>query len=300
MKIEHLYYFLIIADTKSINQAAQRLYISQQQLSRIVSKLEEDLHTQLLQRYATGIKLTAQGDVFLQFAEKIVNEYREMQSYFYLDMLPSLNKNQICGSCKISVPFFFSLFLNDFITECNASYPDVKVKCFENADHYTLDQLYQSKMLHLLIASSDQKISNKEKKLVFYYLGESDTSICVNRSSPLATKSVLTHKDIASQKQTAFPQIGWNSMLNNDNILFISSNIYQHLDSVVHNQSVCIIPTYVRSSIYAAYPDIVLIPFDRYLSFPIYVIHSKEHLLTNADKAVIRFLEQYLKMMAQR
>lgn len=64
MKIEHLYYFLIIAETKSINKAAHKLFISQQQLSRVINGLENDLHTQLLQRNSAGIELTEKGLVF--------------------------------------------------------------------------------------------------------------------------------------------------------------------------------------------------------------------------------------------
>ena len=112
MKIEHLYYFLVIANTKSINKAARKLFVSQQHLSRIVNTLEEDLHIKLLNRTSTGIELTEKGKVFTQFAEKIVNDYREMQSYFYLDALPALDENkEVHGSCQIAFPFFFSMFL---------------------------------------------------------------------------------------------------------------------------------------------------------------------------------------------
>ena len=82
MKIEHLYYFLVIANTKSINKAACKLYLSQQHLSRIVTNLENELHIQLLKRSPAGIELTEKGEVFSQFAEKIVNDYREMQTHF--------------------------------------------------------------------------------------------------------------------------------------------------------------------------------------------------------------------------
>ena len=44
MRIEYLYYFLVISETQSLNKASNKLFISQQQLSRIVSSLENELN----------------------------------------------------------------------------------------------------------------------------------------------------------------------------------------------------------------------------------------------------------------
>ena len=298
MNIDHLYYFLVIADTKSINKAARELFISQQHLSRIVNALESELRTQLLTRNSTGIELTAKGEVFLQFAEKIVTDYRDMQSYFYLDALPPLEQEQlISGSCKITFPFFFSLFLNDFIQKLGASYPAISIKCFENDHNYTLEELYQSDMLHLLLDTPDQNLVNPEEKLVFYHIGDTTASFCVNSASPLARKHLLTQEDIASQLQTSYVQNNYIST--NSDVLFTSSNIYQHLDSVIHNQSICVVPAYIRSDIYAAYPDIVLLPYEKQLSIPIHLVHSRRHVLNNADKAVMRFVTQYIQKINQ-
>lgn len=298
LNIDHLYYFSVIADTKSINQASRRLFVSQQHLSRIVSALEDELHTKLLRRASTGIELTEKGEVFLNFAQKIVADYREMQSYFYLEALPDFDQSQsVQGSCKITLPFFFSLFLNDFIGKLSATYPALTISCFEDADGYNADELYASDMLHLLLLDiTNHDLSNTDSKLVFYEIGHTTASCCVNRTSALAHKSVLTSKDIANARQTIYPAQS-KALHGVQNILFISSNIYQHLDSVVHNQSVCIIPTYIRSGIYAAYPDIVLIPYEKQMSIPIYLVHSSRHTLQIADKAVIRFVAQYIQKL---
>ncbi len=298
MNIDHLYYFLVIADTKSINQAARKLFISQQHLSRIVNALEADLHAKLLDRHSTGIELTEKGEVFLQFAEKIVTDYRAMQSYFYLDALPPLEQDQLIqGSCKIAFPFFFSLFLNDFIQKLNASYPAIQIKCFECDHNYTLEELYQSDMLHLLLDTPDQNFHDFEDKLTFYHIGDTTASFCVSSASPLACKHSLTQEEAAAQLQTAYVQ---NSYFpSSSNVLFTSSNIYQHLDSVVHNQSICIVPAYIRSGIYATYPEIVLIPYEKQPCIPIHLVHSKHHHLNNADKAVMRFVTQYIQKLNQ-
>lgn len=298
MNIDHLYYFLVIADTKSINKAARRLFISQQHLSRIVSALETDLHVQLLRRTTSGIALTEKGEIFMQFAERIVTDYREMQSYFYLDALPPLEEEPVIqGSCEIAFPFFFSLYLNDFIKRLGANYPAIRIQCFENDHDYTVDELSRSDMLHLLLVPADSSLAQSSDKLAYYHIGDTSASFCVNSASPLARKHALTQDDIASQLQTAYVQTTY--IPSSANVLFTSSNLYQHLDSVVHNHSICIVPTYLRSGIYAAYPDIVLIPYEKQPTIPIQLVHSQQHTLNNAEKAVMRFVAQYIQRVNQ-
>ena len=79
------------------------------------------------------------------------------------------------------------------------------------------------------------------------------------------------------------------------NILFTSSNIYQHLDSVQKNLSLCMVPSYIGQKISQTYPDIILLPFELKLSVPMYIIYSNETPLTDTEKIVIRFLVHYLQ-----
>lgn len=302
MKIEHLYYFLVIADTKSINKASQKLFISQQHLSRIINGLEEDLHVRLLNRTSTGIEVTEKGKVFAQFAEKIVNEYREMQSYFYLDALPAPEQTEdIHGSCQIAFPFFFSLFLNDFIKGLHQIHPDISIRYFEDSGSYSVNALHDSNILHIVVEAKDliQDLLSNTSELAAYYIGDTDVAFCVNRQSALALKPILSQEDIDTQLTTCYPQESKHKLLKEDNILFTSSNIYQHLDSVRNNKSICFAPRYIQAAIQQQYPDIVLLPFERQFTVQIYIMHNKDLVLTEPDKAVIQFAAQYMQALSQ-
>ena len=61
LRIEQLYYFLIIAQEQSINAASKILYISPQALSRSLLHLEEELHVKLMERSRYGVTLTEKG-----------------------------------------------------------------------------------------------------------------------------------------------------------------------------------------------------------------------------------------------
>ena len=58
MHMNQLSYFLHVAETGSINAAAQNFFISQQAINTQIKKLEDELEVPLLNRTHTGITLT--------------------------------------------------------------------------------------------------------------------------------------------------------------------------------------------------------------------------------------------------
>lgn len=299
MKIEHLYYYLVIVDSKSINKAAQRLFISQQHLSRIMVGLEKELNVVLFKRLSTGIKLTSQGRIFFDYAKKIVSTYNEMKNEFYLDALPEISQETVIkGTCTLSFPFFFSLYLNDFIKKLNTEYSEISLHCFENYGVQSVSELERGKCIHLISDSKDkiESLFAEQEQLIYFYIGETGLSFCVNKDFPLADKRVLTKDDISMHMITNYPQADIdNVFLEHSQILFTSSNIYQHLDSVTNNNSICFVPNYLREGVMENYPDIRFISYEQTFSIPMYIVYSEKFQMTDVDKAVIRFLARYIQ-----
>ena len=72
MEIKQLRYFLALAKTGSMTSAAHSLYITQQALSKSISKMEETLGVILFERTQHGVRLTEYGKCLLPYARKIV------------------------------------------------------------------------------------------------------------------------------------------------------------------------------------------------------------------------------------
>src|SRR3954447_9784656 len=69
MELRHLRYFIAVAETGSLTEAAERrLYTSQPSLSRQIRDLESQVGVELLSRSVRGIELTAAGKAFLDYA----------------------------------------------------------------------------------------------------------------------------------------------------------------------------------------------------------------------------------------
>ena len=72
MTLTQLQYVVAIADTKSMNKAANDLFVSQPALSGAIKELEVELATQLFIRTNKGIVLTTEGEEFLRYARQMV------------------------------------------------------------------------------------------------------------------------------------------------------------------------------------------------------------------------------------
>lgn len=72
MEIRLLRYFIALANSQTISEAAKNLHISQPTLSRQLSELEEELGTQLFIRGHRQVTLTSDGFFFLAKAKEIV------------------------------------------------------------------------------------------------------------------------------------------------------------------------------------------------------------------------------------
>ena len=71
-------YVLEVADSRSISQAARRLYVSQSAISQQIMKLEKELGCSLFARSTYGLALTPEGERFCRKARPVIEAWQEL------------------------------------------------------------------------------------------------------------------------------------------------------------------------------------------------------------------------------
>lgn len=82
MNLLHMKYAVEIAETNSINKAADKLYVGQSALSRAIKELEASLGVTLFERSAKGMFLTADGEIFIHHAKNVLAQIDEIENMF--------------------------------------------------------------------------------------------------------------------------------------------------------------------------------------------------------------------------
>lgn len=82
MNLLHMKYAVVIAQTNSINKAAEKLYVGQSALSRAIKELETGLGVTLFERSAKGMSLTPDGEVFVRYAKSVLRQVETIENMF--------------------------------------------------------------------------------------------------------------------------------------------------------------------------------------------------------------------------
>ena len=74
MNLRQLYYFRTIAELEHYTRAAEKLFVSQSNLSHAIQEMEEELNVKLFVRKGRNIKLTKYGELFLPYVQKCIED----------------------------------------------------------------------------------------------------------------------------------------------------------------------------------------------------------------------------------
>ncbi len=125
MELRHLRYFVAVAEEKSFNKAAQRLFISQPPLSRQIKQLEEEIGVTLIDRENRPLKLTEAGEFFYDHAIQILTKSDNLRAM-------TMRKGNFDSS--LSIGFVSSILygiLPRVIARFREIYPNINIKLYE-------------------------------------------------------------------------------------------------------------------------------------------------------------------------
>lgn len=190
MRIEHLYYFVKVAERQSLTIAAQELFISQQALSTAIKNLENEFRTQLLIRHRRGVTLTNDGQYFYQIALKILDLSNTLQKHFLSPDVYSYASLSIAINSRTK-DFFLPKVISYFYKE----YPQFQITYTSklNADIITSITHAQAELGILPMISVDNVyLADLPQHLQFEPFLTTPCELVTNRTSPLAKYKTLS------------------------------------------------------------------------------------------------------------
>lgn len=211
--ILQLKYVIMIANSGSFREAANRLFVSQPALSTTIKELEAEIGIQLFERTNKGIRVTKSGEDFINYAKRAVSQYKIIEER-YIDK--EKEKSHFSVSMQHYV-FAVHAFAN-VVREYHAQKYVYAVK--ETQTDKVLDDVRELKSDVGIISYSQSNVKVMKKLLRDYGLKFEplmvrETYVYVWKKHPLADRSELSLSELTEYPCVSFDQ-------NSDNEFYLS------------------------------------------------------------------------------
>lgn len=155
MQLQHLIYFVAVAEVRHFTQAADIIGVSQPTLSKQIRALENSLGTRLFDRTGPMIELTTTGEALLPHARRIVIDVQNAKRA--VREVANLQRGRIRLG---ATPSMIDGLLPSVFTEFHREYPDIDLVIHEAGSRVLTDELVAGRLdLALLIVPLTMSIA---------------------------------------------------------------------------------------------------------------------------------------------
>ena len=293
MMIEQLYCLVKVAKLQSFSLAAQDLYMSQQNLSGIVARLEEAFNCKIFKRSRKQITLTEQGKIVLPTIEALLAQYEDCLNTFS----PERTVIRLLVSSPLTVENFCRFYdeisrhdLQLSVTEDNAP-QSIIAKIISKEARFGLVMLY-----HPLETPWDKAL-----EVVKFF--EAPLHFIVPADHPLAHQAGITFKECLR-----YPLILDNDHIAQENIIQYNMkrlklkepytvvaevNLLSNIIEMVRHHHGFGFAASVVGEAQLAQWDLKLIPITDVLPAQASLLYHKDTLLNADDRLLLGYLKKY-------
>ena len=188
MELDLFKSFVAVAEARSFSRAARAMHSTQPTLSRQIARLENELGTQLFERYGRHVECTAAGQLLLPLAQAIITR---------TDEAISLIREQ-AGTGPSTVRFgavgnVMALLLTPVLVSFLAAYPRVSVELIEK-DDAQLEEAVVSGELDCAVMTPWGSTRAATQRLL-----TEEILLVVSRDHPLAKQQSVTLSMLAGE-----------------------------------------------------------------------------------------------------
>ncbi len=209
MTFQQLKYVITVAETGTITEAANQLYISQPSLTNAIHELEKEMNLVIFHRTNKGISISREGEEFLGYARQILEQTAILEDKYKRH---GGGKKQFCVSTQ-HYSFAVNAFV-DLIKEYGQEEYDFSLR--ETQTYEIIEDVARMKSEIGLLFLDDfnetaiRKIL-KSHDLEFCQLFVAKPHVFISRRHPLAKKEMITNQELEAYPYLSFEQGEHNS-----------------------------------------------------------------------------------------
>ena len=209
MTLQQLRYVTMVAETGTITEAANRLYISQPSLTNAIHELEKEMNIVIFNRTNKGISLSREGEDFLGYARQILEQAAILEDKYKGN---GGGKKQYCVSTQ-HYSFAVNAFV-DLIKEYGQDEYDFSLR--ETQTYEIIEDVARLRSeigIHLLNDFNEAVINKilKSYDLEFHQLYVAKPHVFISRKHPLAGKDRIINEELEEYPYLSFEQGEHNS-----------------------------------------------------------------------------------------
>lgn len=297
MEIAQLRYFVTVARTGNVSKAAQKLYVTQPNLSKSIARLEEELGVPLFEHRKGKIILNDYGRCFLSSVDLSLGELE--------NGVQSIQRMYEAAQNVLALGSSIDDLLPDVLRDFAQVHPEIGIRQFGGAPGELAERL-DRRTLDLAITA--RPIGGDA--YVFEELGRSEFSILVGRDHRLAGQQCVSVKALAREKiicdRSRMDAETLTKLCRSygfaPNIVFEVENTSLVYSLLASGRGVAFMPMAQMRKLSREYPDsgihMVLLE-DHVEPASLGLLYRRDYGWSNAAKTFAAFLRQWLDVEAE-
>lgn len=220
MTLQQLKYVITVAETGTITEAANRLFLSQPSLTSAIRELEKEMDVVIFDRTNKGIRISAEGEEFLGYARQVMEQVAVLEDKYRKN---HGGKKKFCVSTQ-HYSFAVNAFV-DLIREYGQEEYDFSLR--ETQTYEIIEDVarMRSEIGVLFLNDFNEVVLRKilkSKDLVFHPLFHARPHVFISRKHPLADHSLITNEELEEYPYLSFEQGEHNSFYFSEEIFSVS------------------------------------------------------------------------------
>jgi len=209
MTLQQLKYAITVAETGTITEAANKLYISQPSLTNAIHELEKEMNIIIFNRTNKGISISKEGEDFLGYARQVLEQAAILEDKYKGN---NGGKKKFCVSTQ-HYSFAVNAFV-DLIKKFGQDEYDFSLR--ETQTYEIIEDVarMRSEIGILFLNDFNEKVITKILKsydLEFHQLFVARPHVFISRKHPLAQNQVITNEELEQYPYLSFEQGEHNS-----------------------------------------------------------------------------------------